>query len=84
MKEYFTINHLSQKNEGEKISIQSDYNPHKFLLHEGNIENQQQEFTITHRGWLADKINLPKALESTNPENMKIISLQHIAISHII
>ena len=80
MKEYFTISHLSQKNEGEKIKIQSDYDPHKFILHEGNIEAKQQEFTITHRGWLADKINLPKALESTNPENMKIISPIEIEI----
>ncbi len=62
LKEYFSIKPMHQGNEGEKVKLETSFNPREYRLVGSVHGNPPFNGTVLHRGWVTEKIGLPRVV----------------------
>jgi len=77
LKQFFEITSVSNAPEGQRISIESSYNPKEYRL-EGRVEGDGPfNGTLIHAGWKVNNCNLPKV---TNTDSLSILAPAEVEV----
>lgn len=62
LKEYFSIKPMHQGGEGESVTLETSFNPRQYRL-VGSVHGEPPfNGTVLHRGWVTEKIGLPRVV----------------------
>jgi hypothetical protein len=62
LKEYFSIKPMHQGGEGETVTLETSFNPRQYRL-VGSVHGEPPfNGTVLHRGWVTEKIGLPRVI----------------------
>ncbi|MFT2112299.1 DUF2760 domain-containing protein [Marinomonas sp. 2405UD68-3] len=77
LKQFFDVTPVSSIEEGQKITIDSDYNPKEYKL-EGRVEGKGPfNGVLIHAGWQVSNIKLPQV---TNTDSLSVLAPAEVEV----